>query len=90
VNRLRKADVYSAAVSGGRLDGGDVVVVARDKSFVTFRHAWPEAIDGRAWDALSRAAMRVAASVSAATGRSVAIYAREGFVVEVIAPRSES
>jgi len=90
VRRTRKGDVYAAAISGGRLDGGDVVAVARDKSYVTYRHTWPPLIDGRAWDALSRAAMRVAESVADETGRSVTIYAREGFVVDVVSPLSES
>jgi len=90
VRRTRKGDVYAAAISGGRLDGGDVVAVARDKSYVTYRHTWAESIDGRAWDALSRAAMRVAGEVADATGKPVAIYAREGYVVDQIHPRSES
>ena len=90
MRRQRKADVYSAAVSGGRLDGGDVVAVARDRSYVTYRHSWTESVDERAWDALRRAAMRVAEDVATATGKPVTIYAREGWVVEVISPRDES
>ena len=74
---MRRADVLSAGIGGGRLTGRDVARVTRS-GCVRLRHAWPQYTDARAWDAIRRAALRLAREVSAPRGRTLEVQASHG------------
>lgn len=80
----RKRDLENAALSGLPIDGRDVVRVSRTGRCVTYRHAWAEDCDARIWHGVSQAAREIARDVARRTGRSVAIYASGGWIVDQI------
>lgn len=86
MSRTTKAVVEQAATWGGNLCPSDVVRVARDRTHVTYRHVWPEGVDGRAWDTISRLARRAARELAGETGRMVEIYSSHGYLLEQVEP----
>ena len=75
---MRRADVLSAGIGYGELlTGHDVARVTRS-GCVRLRHAWPQGTDARAWDAIRRAALRLAREVSAQRGRTVEVQDSHG------------
>jgi hypothetical protein len=75
---------------GGRVDGSDVARVSRDSRVITLRHRWPEHVDGRVWDAVSRAFRALAQETADRTGHTVEVYDPRGWMIAQITPEVES
>ena len=69
---MLKAAIQNAAISGLPLDGHDVARVSRSRKWITLRHSWPNNTDG-----LRRAYCDLAQRLANASGRAIAVYARE-------------
>jgi hypothetical protein len=86
MSKTTKAVVEQAATWGGNLCPGDVVRVSRDRTHVTYRHRWPESVDGRVWHTVSQLARRAARELAGETGRMVEIYSADGYLTEQVEP----
>lgn len=92
---MSKRDIMIAGESGygpygSRLDFADVARLSRDKRVITLRHVWPDDTDARVWHAISGVVTRRAVEIAEQTGKSVEIYAKEGFQIEQIEPLAAS
>ena len=86
---MRKARIMDRALHGLPLDGSDVARVSRSRRYVTYRHSWPDDVDGRVWDGVSRAGMRLAQRVADQTGSVVEVYSRSNNLLEQVEPTHE-
>lgn len=83
---MTKREIENCGIAGTRLDGSDVASLSRDMRVMTLRHRWPEGTDGRVLSVVRSAFMRGAKEIAKTTGKSVEVYAKEGFMLEQVDP----
>ena len=83
---MTKREIENRALAGLPLYGSDIARVRRDARVITLRHVWGERVDGRALDGVRRAYRTLARALARRTGRSVEVYASQGFMLDQIDP----
>ena len=83
---MTKREIENRAIAGLPLYGCDVARVRRDARVITLRHVWGERVDGRVLDGVRRAYLTLARALAHRTGRSVEVYAAQGFMLDQIDP----
>lgn len=88
---MTKREIENVGIGGGiggdtRLDGSDVASLGKNNT-ITLRHVWPDDTDARVWHAVKSAFMNMARGIAKATGKSVEVYSKHGFMIAQVEPR---
>lgn len=81
-----KGDIENRAISGLPLSGKAVASLSRDRRVMRLRHVWPNDTDARTWHGVRQAFLNWAQEVANETGKSVEVYAKEGWMLEQVQP----
>ncbi len=78
---MNKTTIENCGLSGLPLTLADVARVSRSRRVATLRHVWSENVDARIWSGVRRAYALGAQALANKIGKSVEVYARDGYML---------